>query len=44
MADFFAMTNRLRGTLNGNLVVTNANTHIVRTWNGYGGLQLCAMG
>ena len=40
MTDLFGTTNHLRGTLSGNLVVTNANTTAVQTWNGFGSLQL----
>jgi hypothetical protein len=40
MADLFTSTNRLRGTLSGSLVVTNANTTSLQTWNGFGSLQL----
>jgi hypothetical protein len=40
MADLFTSTNHLRGTLNGSLVVTNANTTSLQTWNGFGNLQL----
>jgi hypothetical protein len=34
--DLFAATNRLEGTLNGELVITSANTESIQSWNGYG--------
>jgi hypothetical protein len=40
MADYFHKTNWLQGTLNGNLVVTKANSEDWRTVNGYGSLAL----
>ncbi len=39
-ADVFALTNRLEGNLSGRLVVTNANTEDMLTWQGYGNLNL----
>ena len=39
--DLFMITNRLEGRLWGNLVVTNASTANVQTWDGYGDL-ICA--
>ena len=38
--DVFAVTNRLEGRLCGNLVVTNASTANLQTWDGYGDLNL----
>ena len=38
--DMFVVTNRLEGRLWGNLVVTNASTASVQTWDGYGDLHL----
>ena len=38
--DLFATTNRLEGRLWGSLVVTNASTASVQTWDGYGDLHL----
>jgi hypothetical protein len=38
--DMFLVTNRLEGRLGGNLVVTNASTASVQTWDGYGDLHL----
>jgi hypothetical protein len=38
--DMFEVTNRLEGRLWGNLVVTNASTANVQTWDGYGDLHL----
>jgi hypothetical protein len=38
--DMFMATNRLEGRLWGNLVVTNASTASVQTWDGYGDLHL----
>ncbi len=40
MGDLFARTYDLRGALSGKLVVTNANTADLQTWNGFGDLQL----
>jgi hypothetical protein len=40
MADLFTRTNHLRGALSGTLIVTNANTTSLQTWNGFGNLQL----
>jgi hypothetical protein len=40
MADLFTKTNRLEGSLSGTLVITNANTAAIQTWNGYGNLHL----
>jgi hypothetical protein len=40
MADLLTSTNRLRGALSGNLVVTHADTTSLQTWNGFGSLQL----
>ena len=40
IADLFASTNHLKGTLNGSLFITNANTANLQTWNGFGSLQL----
>jgi hypothetical protein len=40
MADYFRKTNSLEGTLNGNLVVTKANSEDWRTVHGYGDLAL----
>ncbi len=39
-ADLFALTNRLEGKLSGALLVTNANTANLQTWNGRGDLNL----
>jgi hypothetical protein len=38
--DLFLKTNHLDGRLNGTLVVTNANTADMRSWNGYGDLSM----
>jgi hypothetical protein len=38
--DMFAVTNRLEGRLWGNLVVTNASTTNMQTWDGYGDMNL----
>ena len=38
--EMFIVTNRLEGRLWGNLVVTNASTANVQTWDGYGDLHL----
>ncbi|MEI7937846.1 MAG: AsmA-like C-terminal region-containing protein [Verrucomicrobiota bacterium] len=38
--DMFLVTNRLEGWLWGNLVVTNASTASMQTWDGYGDLHL----
>jgi hypothetical protein len=40
VADLFLQTNRLDGKLSGLLMITNANTSDMRTWNGYGNLNL----
>jgi hypothetical protein len=40
VADVFLKTNRLEGRLSGTLVVTNATTEDLQTWNGYGNLDL----
>ena len=40
MADLFTKTNQLGGSLSGTLVITNANTTDVQSWNGYGNLHL----
>jgi hypothetical protein len=40
MADYFHKTNSLEGTLNGNLVISKANSEDWRTVNGYGSLAL----
>ncbi len=40
MADYFHKTNSFEGSLNGNLVVTKANSEDWRTVNGYGNLAL----
>ena len=37
--DLFAVTNRMDGRLSGMLVVTNASTANLQTWNGYGDVQ-----
>ena len=39
-ADLWSPTNKLEGTLTGLLVVTNASTIHLRTWNGYGRASL----
>jgi hypothetical protein len=39
-ADVFGWTNHLEGKLGGTLVVTNASTVDLQTWNGYGNLSL----
>jgi hypothetical protein len=39
-ADLFSRTNHLEGKLSGTLVVTNATTADLQTWNGYGNLSL----
>jgi hypothetical protein len=36
----FMATNRMRGALSGTLIVTNADTSSLQTWNGFGNLQL----
>jgi hypothetical protein len=38
--DLFLQTNRLEGKLSGTLVITNANTLAMQSWNGYGNLNL----
>jgi hypothetical protein len=38
--DLFAVTNRMDGRLSGMLVVTNASTANLQTWNGYGDCNL----
>ena len=40
MADLFLKTNHLEGRLSGSLVVTNANTADLQSWNGHGNLNL----
>jgi hypothetical protein len=40
MGDLFAKTNHLRGALSAHIVITNANTTGLQTWNGFGSLQL----
>ncbi len=40
MADLVTRSNHLEGRLNGQIVITNANTDDWRTWNGYGHAQL----
>jgi hypothetical protein len=40
MSDLFTNTNRLEGALSGTLVITNANTDNLQSWNGSGNLQL----
>ena len=40
VADLFLTTNRLRGTLSGTLIITNANTTSLQSWNGLGNAQL----
>ena len=39
-ADLFLQTNRLEGKLSGTLVIKNANTTDMQSWNGYGDLNL----
>jgi hypothetical protein len=39
-ADLFLRTNRLEGKLSGTLVITNANTADMQSWNGHGDLTL----
>jgi hypothetical protein len=39
-ADLSSPTNKLEGTVAGELVVTNASSETWRSWNGYGGVQL----
>jgi len=39
-ADLFLQTNRLEGRLSGTLVITNANTADMQSWNGNGNLNL----
>jgi hypothetical protein len=38
--DLFATTNRLEGILNGELVITSANTTNIDSWNGFGHAEL----
>jgi hypothetical protein len=40
VADLFLQTNRLDGKLSGLLMVTNANTSDMQSWNGYGNMNL----
>ena len=40
VADLFLNTNRLDGRLSGTLVITNASTADIQSWNGYGNLNL----
>ena len=40
MTDLFLKTNHLEGRLSGTLVVTNANTADMQSWNGHGDLNL----
>ncbi len=40
MADVSTVSNRLEGTLSGNLVVTRANSDDWRSWQGYGAVDL----
>jgi hypothetical protein len=40
MSDLSSPTNKLEGTLNGMLVVTNANTEVPRSWFGFGNAAL----
>jgi hypothetical protein len=39
-ADLFLHTNRLEGKLSGTMVITNASTADIQSWNGYGNLNL----
>jgi hypothetical protein len=38
--DLFATTNRLEGILNGELIITSANTTNINSWNGFGHAEL----